>query len=72
MTANPAHKLLLDENLSRKLVAVIENRFAGSSHVATVNLLTDADQAVWEFAKAEGFCILTKDWDYKFLSIRCC
>lgn len=70
MPANTPHKLLLDENLSQKLVAVVENRFAGSGHVAIVNLLTDSDKAVWGFAKAGGFCILTKDWDCKFLSIR--
>ncbi len=70
MPAIPFRKLLLDENLSRVLLAVVDTGFPGSSHVAYVNLITSEDKAVWEFAKREGFCIVTKDWDYKFMSVR--
>lgn len=33
------------------------------------NLLKALDQEIWDFAQKKGYCILTKDWDYKFLSV---
>lgn len=57
-------KLLFDKNLSRKLVTRLADIFPDASHVQ-FNGLTDADDSViWEFAKLEGFCIVTQDVDF--------
>jgi predicted nuclease of predicted toxin-antitoxin system len=57
-------KLLFDENLSRKLVPKLAALFPGSSHVALEGLRGTGDAAVWEFAKANGFVIVTADADF--------
>ena len=57
-------KLLLDKNLSRRLVARLEDLFSGSSHVTEANLLRAPDRSIWEYAKANGFAIVTADADF--------
>ncbi len=57
-------KLLLDENLSRRLVPRILDLFPESVHVSAVELLQAPDSEVWEFAKANGFAIVTADADF--------
>jgi predicted nuclease of predicted toxin-antitoxin system len=57
-------KLLLDENLSRRLVAKLSNLFPGSGHVAGLGLDRTDDSAIWEFARKNGYVIVTKDSDF--------
>lgn len=57
-------KLLLDENLSRRLVRRIADLFPDSAHLATEGLIQEPDSAVWAYAKANGFSIVTADADF--------
>ncbi len=57
-------KLLFDENLSRKLVLQLVDLFPDSTHLASVGLLTAEDIDVWNYAKANGFMIVTADADF--------
>jgi len=57
-------KLLLDENLSRRLVRRIEDLFQGSAHVESQGLLQAPDKVLWEFAKGNGFPIVTANADF--------
>lgn len=57
-------KLLLDENLSRRLVARIADLFPDSSHVETEGLLQLPDSHIWEHARTKGFAIVTADADF--------
>ena len=57
-------KLLLDENLSRRLVRQLADLFPGSTHVAFEGLLEAPDIRIWERAKAEGLAIVTADSDF--------
>jgi predicted nuclease of predicted toxin-antitoxin system len=57
-------KLLLDENLSRNIVPALQEAFPGTTQVALVGLERASDRAVWEFAKAGEFTIVTKDDDF--------
>ncbi|PTD96274.1 DUF5615 family PIN-like protein [Pseudothauera lacus] len=57
-------KLLLDQNLSRRLLPELESHFPGSSHVQLVGFESASDGALWEFAKANGYAIVTKDVDF--------
>lgn len=61
-------KLLLDANLSARLLQQLSDRFPGSSHVAHVGLSAAEDLAVWEHARAHGFVVVTKDKDFQQLS----
>jgi hypothetical protein len=57
-------KLLLDENLSRKLVVLLAELYPGAAHVAQFGLLASPDLEVWEFAKAKNFVIVSTDADF--------
>ena len=57
-------KLLLDENLSHRLVRRIVDLFPGSAHVSDHGLLRAGDSEIWEFAKGNGFCIVSADSDF--------
>lgn len=61
-------KLLFDQNLSYRLVAKIADIFPHSAHVAALGLDKASDFAVWEFAKENGFVIVTKDSDFNDLT----
>ena len=61
-------KLLLDQNLAPRLVARLADLFPGSEHVRDVGLASADDSAVWEYARAGGFAILSKDADFRQLS----
>jgi len=57
---NVGVKLLLDQHLSRGLIARLDASFTGTTLVAVHGLETSDDNAVWEFASAGGFVIATK------------
>ena len=44
-------KLLFDENLSHRLVRLLEDLFPNSIHVRDVGLKAADDPLVWEYAK---------------------
>lgn len=59
-------KFLLDENLSRKLVTAMG--IMDISQVCEKGLLQSFDSDIWNFAKREGFTLITKDNDFRYLS----
>lgn len=62
-------KLLLDENLSRRLAPLLQSIFPNSSHVSLVGLERADDSAVWSFAKSNGFVIVSKDDDFHAMNV---
>lgn len=56
-------KLLLDQNLSYKLVADLETAFPGTSHVLRLGLDQTPDTELREYAAQEGFTLITKNTD---------
>ena len=62
-------KLLLDENLSRRIVPFLQDAYPGSSQVALEGLEQADDDAVWRHARDNGFVIVTKDSDFHELSL---
>jgi predicted nuclease of predicted toxin-antitoxin system len=58
-------KLLFDENLSHRLVGQLAAEFPGSAHVRDAGLTAAADAAVWAYAAANGFVIVSKDTDFQ-------
>lgn len=60
-------KLLLDNNLSPKLVPQLANLYPDSNHVALMDLGSANDLTVWEKARFNDFCLVTKDSDFNEL-----
>jgi predicted nuclease of predicted toxin-antitoxin system len=57
-------KLLLDENLSDRIVYTIIDLYPDSEHVKTLALTNTDDGVIWEYAKANNFVIVSKDSDF--------
>jgi predicted nuclease of predicted toxin-antitoxin system len=57
-------KLLLDENLSDRLIYRILDLYPNSEHVKTLGLINTDDLIIWEYAKANHFMIVSKDSDF--------
>ena len=61
-------KLLFDQNLSFKLVARLADVFPGSNQARSLGLDQADDAALWQFAKTNGFVIVTQDSDFADLA----
>jgi predicted nuclease of predicted toxin-antitoxin system len=57
-------KLLLDENLSDRIIHQIVDLYPDSEHVKTLGLIKTDDALIWEYAKINGFIIVSKDSDF--------
>ena len=57
-------KLLFDENLSPNLPRLVETVFPGSEHVREIGLKGHTDEEVWNYARLNGFTIISKDKDF--------
>lgn len=62
-------KLLLDENLSRRLVPFLQHDFPGSSQVVLLGMESASDKEVWLRARADGYVVVTRDADFQELSL---
>jgi predicted nuclease of predicted toxin-antitoxin system len=61
-------KLLFDENLSPDLAKRLSDIFPGSSHVHLCDLGSADDARVWAYARANGFCLVSQDTDFRIRS----
>lgn len=57
-------RLLLDENLSPRLIPNLLSLFAGLTHVRDVGLKQADDQIIWEWARANAHTIISADSDF--------
>jgi len=57
-------KLLLDENLSRRIVPALQDVYPDSTQIALLNLNEADDRKIWEYAKQENYTIVTQDADF--------
>lgn len=62
-------KLLFDQNLSPRLVNRLTGLFPDSAHVHHLGIAQEPDEAVREFARREGFVVVTKDADFGELCV---
>lgn len=61
-------KLLLDQNLSARLIAGLRPTYPDSAHVGELGLERATDRDIWESVRQHGYAILTKDADFLQLS----
>lgn len=57
-------KLLLDENLSRRLVPFLQEVYPGTTQVALLGMEQADDAAIWAHAKAHDFVVVSQDADF--------
>jgi predicted nuclease of predicted toxin-antitoxin system len=58
-------KLIFDENLSPRLPHLLANEYPGSTHVSRAVALGATDRDIWDYARANGFAIVSKDTDFR-------
>ncbi len=61
-------KLLLDQNLSYKLLKQLGPYFPASEHVRLLGMAERDDRLIWQYAKNNGYVIVTQDADFELLS----
>jgi predicted nuclease of predicted toxin-antitoxin system len=62
-------KLLLDQNLSYKLVDRLADVFPGSTQVRLLGFARYSDSELWYYARTHGFVFVTKDEDIPELAL---
>ena len=62
-------KLLLDENLSRRIVPFLQTAFPGSTQIALLGLESASDSEIWQYAKDNGYVIVSRDSDFQERSL---
>ena len=58
-------KLLFDENLSPRLVGLLQDEYPESIHVRDVGLAGHPDSEIWDHARDQDFVIVSKDDDFR-------
>lgn len=61
-------KLLLDQNLSYRMLEHLEDAFPGSAQVKQLGLDTADDQSIRQYAHDHGFVVVTQDSDFHELT----
>jgi predicted nuclease of predicted toxin-antitoxin system len=62
-------KLLLDENLSRRIVPFLQADYPDSTQIVLANMESASDLDVWRFARENDYVIVTKDSDFYDISL---
>ena len=62
-------KLLFDQNLSLRLPRLLADIYPDSLHVADVALANSPDLSVWEYARENGYALVSKDSDFQQWSL---
>src|SRR5215475_5173344 len=65
----PPPRLLFDEKVAARLVGALAVIYPASAHVSDVGLLGASDLAIWQYARDNGFVLVSKDDDFNRLSV---
>lgn len=58
-------KLLFDQNVSHRLVALLADAYPNCLHVRMIGLNAASDTIIWDYAKRNGYMIVSKDADFR-------
>lgn len=64
-----AVRLLVDENLPARVLRALATEYPDSADVVSVLGPQPRDEAIWAYAAAHGFVIVTKDEDFQRYSV---
>ncbi|GHV59824.1 hypothetical protein FACS1894182_14480 [Bacteroidia bacterium] len=62
-------KLLFDQNISFRILRLLPERFTDSRQVCSVGLNDHNDMEIWQYAKQNGFTVVTFDADFFDISV---
>ena len=62
-------KLSFDQNHSFRLCDDVADFFPGSGHVRMIGLAEADDRAIWQYAKANGYTIVSQDADFAEMAL---
>ena len=62
-------RLLLDENLSARLLLILADIYPDSQHVEDSLGRAASDEVIWSHAQRAGLLIVTRDEDFQRLSV---
>jgi predicted nuclease of predicted toxin-antitoxin system len=62
-------KLLFDQNISFRVLRLLPDSFSDCRQVRSVGMYNRDDREIWQYAKVNGFTIVTFDADFFDLSI---
>lgn len=62
-------KLLLDENISYRLLDSLSESYPGSEQVGQLGMGEATDRDIWDYARQHDFAIVTQDADFHELSL---
>ena len=58
-------KFLFDENLSHRLVQMLDDLAPDSVHPRNIHRLGASDDEIWRYARQQGLVIVSKDDDFR-------
>ena len=62
-------KLLLDQNLSHRIVKLLDEAYPGSAQVGFEGLGDASDDTIWRYAEERSYAIVTLDADFHEYSV---
>ncbi len=62
-------RLLFDQNISSRILRILNDEFGSSQHVVLSGLRNVSDSTIFDFAKSNALTIVTFDSDFVDLSI---
>lgn len=62
-------RLLFDQNISHKVLAMLPEQYQGSTSVKLEGLWDNSDREIWEFARKNDYTIVTQDSDFNDLNL---
>lgn len=62
-------RLLFDQNLSPRLISRLADLYPSAEHVSRVGLDRAPDDALWDFAREQGYTVVTRDVDFSEMSL---
>jgi predicted nuclease of predicted toxin-antitoxin system len=57
-------KILLDQNISFRVIRLISSTYSEAKQVRELSLENVNDLGIWQYAKQNGYCIVTFDADF--------
>jgi len=66
---NSLYEVFFDQNISYKILKFIPNQFSASRTVKKEGLLNATDCEIWEFARRNGYIIVTNDSIFNDLNL---
>ena len=62
-------KLPFDQNLSPRLRHLLADLYPDSAHIRDLGMRDSTDTEIWEYAKENGFAVVSKDSDFQARSL---